>query len=297
MNRYSDQQIYAACRRLTAALPDGAGIPRLGQGTWHMGDHPARRSAEIEALRTGVELGMTLIDTAEMYGEGLSESLIGEAIRPLPRGELFVVSKVYPHNAGEARIFQSCENTLRRLGVERLDLYLLHWRGGIALAETVACMQKLIFQGKIARWGVSNFDTDDMQELWGVPNGDKCCVNQVLYHLGSRGIEFDLLPWHRRHAVPVMAYCPLAQGGRLRAGLVQNASVQAVAKRHQATPAQILLAFLLRDPLVVAIPKASSRAHVRENAAASLVSLTDEDVAALSAAFPAPRRKMPLDLR
>lgn len=297
MNTPSESQIFEACRRLTVALPDGASMPRLGQGTWRMGERAARRGEELEALRLGAGLGMTLIDTAEMYGEGLSESLIGEAIRPLRRDDLFLVSKVYPHNAGRSRIFQSCENTLLRLGVERLDLYLLHWRGGVPLLETVDCMQQLVKQGKIARWGVSNFDADDMQELWDVTDGDKCCVNQVLYYLGSRGVEFDLLPWQRGRSVALMAYCPLAQGGRLRAGLLGNAAVQAAAKRHQATPAQVLLAFLLRDPLVVAIPKASSPAHARENAEAACLALTDEDVMALSAAFPAPRRKTPLDMQ
>ena len=179
----------------TVTLPDGTQVPALGQGTWYLGEQPAVRARELAALRTGIEHGMTLLDTAEMYGGGRSEELVGEAIRPYDREKLFLVSKVYPHNAGRPEIFRSCENSLRRLGTEYLDLYLLHWRGSVPFAETAECMEELVRKGRIRRWGVSNLDTDDMEELWGVPGGAQCQVDQVLYHLGSRGVEYDLLPW------------------------------------------------------------------------------------------------------
>lgn len=281
----------------TVTLPDGTLVPAIGQGTWYMGDDPARRASEIEALRTGVACGMTLIDTAEMYGEGAAERLVGEAIAPLDRDGLFLVSKVYPHNAGRAHIFDSCRASLDRLGTDALDLYLLHWRGDVPLAETVACMEELRAEGLIRRWGVSNFDVADMEELMSVPGGDACAVNQVLYHLGSRGIEYDLVPWQAEHGIPVMAYCPLAQAGRLaRArGLLQDPAVAEVAARHDATPAQVLLAFAVRSGDVVAIPKAATSEHARDNAAALDLRLADEDLALLDRRFPAPTRKMPLD--
>lgn len=282
----------------TVTLPDGTRIPAIGQGTWYMGDDPARRTSEIEALRTGVACGMTLIDTAEMYGEGAAERLVGEAIRPLDRDELFLVSKVYPHNAGRAHIFDSCRASLGRLGVDALDLYLLHWRGDVPLAETVACMEELRAEGLIRRWGVSNFDVADMEELMDVPGGGACAVNQVLYHLGSRGIEFDLVPWQSERGIPVMAYCPLAQAGRLASarGLLQDPTVAEVAARHDAAPAQVLLAFVIRSGDVVAIPKAATPEHARDNAAALDLRLTDDDLALLDRRFPAPSRKVPLDM-
>lgn len=279
-------------------LPDGTLVPAIGRGTWYMGDDPARRASEIEALRTGVACGMTLIDTAEMYGEGAAERLVGEAIAPLDRDGLFLVSKVYPHNAGRAHIFDSCRASLDRLGTGALDLYLLHWRGDVPLAETVACMEELRAEGLIRRWGVSNLDVADMEELMSVPGGDACAVNQVLYHLGSRGIEFDLAPWQTARGIPFMAYCPLAQAGRLaRArGLLQDPSVAEVAARHDATPAQVLLAFAIRSGGVVAIPKAAAPEHARDNAAALDLHLTGDDLALLDRRFPAPARKMPLDM-
>lgn len=282
----------------TVKLPDGTLVPAIGQGTWYMGDDPARHASEIEALRTGVACGMTLIDTAEMYGEGAAERLVGEAIAPLDRDGLFLVSKVYPHNAGRAHIFDSCRASLDRLGTDALDLYLLHWRGDVPLAETVACMEELRAEGLIRRWGVSNFDVADMEELMSVPGGDACAVNQVLYHLGSRGIEFDLAPWQAARGIPLMAYCPLAQAGRLaRArGLLQDPSVAEVAARHDATPAQVLLAFAIRSGDVVAIPKAATLEHARDNAAALDLRLTGDDLALLDHRLPAPARKMPLDM-
>ena len=277
-------------------LKNGETMPKLGMGTWYMGEDPFKAKNEIESLRLGFELGIPLIDTAEMYGEGLSEELVGQAIAPLDRKKLFLVSKVYPFNAGRRNIFRSCEDSLRRLGAEYLDLYLLHWRGSVPLKETVECMEELKASGKIRMWGVSNFDTRDMKELWNVPGGENCVVNQVLYHLGSRGIEFDLLPWMKEHQVAAMGYCPLAQKGSLRRGMYQDKNLQTVAARHNATPAQILLAFALLQDHLIPIPKAGTPEHVRLNAAAQEIHLTAEDLTILEHSFPAPKRKIYLDI-
>lgn len=296
MLKTDKQAISSACHEKTAALPDGSAVPRLGQGTWHMAEQADKRQQEIEALRLGISLGMTLIDTAEMYSDGAAESLVGEAIRNIARENLFLVSKVLPQNAGRARIFKSCEDSLRRLGVDTLDLYLLHWRGDVPLSETVCCMEELVSLGKIRRWGVSNFDTADMQALWKISGGERCAANQVLYHLASRGIEYDLLPWQRAHNVPVMAYCPLAQAGAIRRGLLEHPAVGAVASAHGATAAQVLLAYILLHRDFIAIPKAGSAAHALQNAQSSLIELTPDDRAALERAFPAPVKKTPLDM-
>lgn len=277
-------------------LPDGTGVPALGQGTWFLGESRSRRSAETAALHSGIGAGMTLLDTAEMYGDGKAELLLGEVIKGHRREELFLVSKVYPHNAGRPRIFKSCTDTLERLGTDYLDLYLLHWRGGIMLAETVACMEQLVREGKIRRWGVSNFDTDDMKDLWSVPGGKNCAVNQVLYHIASRGIEYDLLPWLREHKVPVMAYCPLAQAGDLKKGLYQDPDLNRLAGTHQATISQILLAWVIRDGDVIAIPRTGSREHALENAGAADLNLTAAELALIDRLFPAPTRKVYLDI-
>ncbi|MDQ0192042.1 diketogulonate reductase-like aldo/keto reductase [Paenibacillus wynnii] len=288
-------EIAHANRMSRITLADGATVPRIGQGTWFMGDSTFDREGEISALRLGVELGMDLIDTAEMYGDGKSELLVGEAIKGI-REEVFLVSKVYPHNAGQERIVTSCEESLRRLGTDYLDLYLLHWRGNIPLEETVEGMEQLVTQGKIARWGVSNLDTEDMKELTRISRGTHCVTNQVLYHLGSRGIEYDLLPWQRSRRMPIMAYSPLAQAGSLRKGLVENEIVQEIAKKHNASPLQILLAWTTREGDVMAIPKASSREHVIENASAGLLQLTAEEHWRLDDAFQMPSWKVPLDM-
>ncbi|MEK3686904.1 aldo/keto reductase [Paenibacillus sp. FSL R10-2736] len=279
----------------TILMPDGAVLPRLGQGTWTMGEHAANRAEEIAALRHGVELGMNLIDTAEMYGDGRSEELVGEAVQGI-RDKVFLVSKVYPHNAAGSALIRSCEASLKRLGTDHLDLYLLHWRGTIPLEETVEGMEALVASGKIARWGVSNFDTPDMQELLRIPGGNHCAVNQVLYHLGSRGIEHELLPWLSGHKIPVMAYSPLAQAGTLRKGLTENETVQRIARDHEATPLQILLAWSIREAEVLAIPKAGTRQHVEENAAAGKLVLTSDELWQLDDAFPQPSWKVPLDM-
>jgi diketogulonate reductase-like aldo/keto reductase len=269
-------------------LPDGARVPALGQGTWRMGENARARKAEVAALRLGIELGLTLIDTAEMYGEGGAEEVVGEAIRGRRDG-LFIVSKVYPHNAGRRGVVAACDRSLGRLGIDTIDLYLLHWRGAVPLAETVEGFAALQHAGKIARWGVSNLDVADMEELWSV-GGSACATNQVLYNLGERGIEFDLMPWCEQRNVPVMAYSPVGQGGPL----LRHKALAEVAARHGATPAQIALAWTLRRPGVIAIPKAADPDHVRQNARAGALRLTEDDHATLDAAFPAPQRKRPL---
>jgi diketogulonate reductase-like aldo/keto reductase len=275
---------------LTVTLPDGESIPALGQGTWQMAENAGRRTQEIEALRLGVELGMTLIDTAEMYGEGAAEELVAEALAA-ERGRVFLVSKVYPHNAGRQGVAEACERSLRRLKTDRLDLYLLHWRGSIPLEETVAGFEELRRSGKIRHWGVSNFDVDDMEELLGVPAGENCATNQVLYNVTRRGPEFDLMPWMEARRMPLMAYSPIEQGRLPRGGALQS-----IARRHEANPFQIALAWLLNRSGVIAIPKASSVQHARENHRALEIRLTPEDLAAIDAEFPAPKRKRPLEM-
>lgn len=280
----------------TITLKNGCPMPRLGMGTWYLGEHPETWDEEMAALRAGIRGGCTLIDTAEMYGDGQAEKLVGEAIQPFDREKLFLVSKVLPENAGMKRIFTSLNGTLRRLGTEYLDLYLLHWRGSVPLSETVECMEELVEEGKIKAWGVSNFDTPDMEDLFSVPGGDRCAVNQVLYHLGSRGIEYDLLPWMDAHGVPAMAYCPLAQAGRLRRGLLSNMTVKRIAFRYHISEAQVLLAFVLHRRDMIAIPRSGQKEHVLENWDARHVRLSEEDWALLDQAFPAPREKEPLDI-
>ncbi|MEL7558212.1 aldo/keto reductase [Stutzerimonas chloritidismutans] len=268
-------------------LADGASVPLVGQGTWHMGENPAERGNEIAALRRGIELGMTLIDTAEMYAEGGAEEVVGEAIRSC-RDQVFLVSKVYPHNASRKGVPEACERSLRRLGTDCLDLYLLHWRGQYPLAETVEAFERLKEAGKIRRWGVSNLDLDDMREL----DAPDCAVNQVLYNPQERGIEFDLLPWCQAQGMPVMAYCPLGQGG----GLLRHQAILDIARRHGAEPAQIALAWSLRQPGVLVIPKSSNPAHVRLNASAAELTLSADDLALLDKAFPPPSRSQPLQM-
>ncbi|AJA47173.1 aldo/keto reductase [Clostridium pasteurianum DSM 525 = ATCC 6013] len=289
------EQIADVNRKLLVELPDKTKVPVIGQGTWYLGEKLNDREREIAALRLGIELGMTLIDTAEMYGSGRSEALVGEAIKGI-RDSIFLVSKVYPHNSGLNNIFKSCENSLKRLGTDHLDLYLLHWRGNVPLEETITGMEKLKKQGKILRWGVSNFDTEDMKELWECEDGSNCVTNQVLYHLGSRGIEFDLLPWQRIHKMPIMAYCPVAQGGSLRTQLLKNSSVNRIAKAHNVKPLQIILAWCLRSKDIIAIPKAAKVEHVLKNAEAASIVLSENELFELDKAFPAPTRKVSLDI-
>ncbi|RAS69969.1 diketogulonate reductase-like aldo/keto reductase [Lentzea atacamensis] len=271
---------------MTVALPSGETIPALGMGTWMMAEKPSRRADEIAALRAGLDLGLTLVDTAEMYGNGESEALVGEAVRGR-RDEVFLVSKVLPSNASAKGTVRACEDSLRRLGTDRLDLYLLHWRGSVPLARTVEAFAGLVAAGKIRYWGVSNFDLADMRELTALPGF--CQTNQILYNLSRRGPEHDLLPWHASAGMPIMAYSPVEQGRLLSSPVLAE-----VARRHDATPAQVALAWVLRLPHVNAIPKAGSAEHVRENAAALSLRLSSEDLADLDRAFPPPDGPEPL---
>jgi len=275
----------------TVRLPDGTEVPALGQGTWHMGERGSAAKAEVTALKLGIELGMALVDTAEMYGNGRAEELVAEAIQG-KRDELFIVSKVYPHNASSTGVPAACERSLKRLHTDRIDLYLLHWRGSHPLAETVEAFERLRAEGKIRYWGVSNFDTSDMRQVVSLPGGTNCATNQVLYHVGSRGIEYDLLPWSVEHKVPIMAYSPVGQGGRL----LQSKALAAVAKRHGKRPAQIAIAWTMRDGNTISIPKASDLGHVRENAVAGDIVLSEEDLAVIDAQHPPPARKQSLDI-
>lgn len=271
-------------------LLSGISVPTLGLGTWKMGENSGDAEQEILSIRRGLDLGLTLIDTAEMYAEGGAEIITGRAIAGR-RDEAFLVSKVYPHNASRRGVIEACERSLSRLQTDRIDLYLLHWRGNHPLEETVAGFEHLRQAGKIGAWGVSNFDTDDMEELMDVPGGENCAANQVLYNLSRRGIEYDLLPWCQQRGIPIMAYSPIEQGRILR-----NAELVRIAKAYQATPAQVALAFLLKQPGIIAIPKSSSPERVEENAGALTLDVSAEDWAALDAAFPPPRRKQPLDM-
>ena len=275
-------------RRVTLAT--GETVPQLGLGTWHMGENRAQRGAEADALRLGLDLGMTLIDTAEMYGEGGAEEVVAEAVKGR-RDDAFIVSKVYPHNASRTGAIAACERSLKRLKTDRIDLYLLHWRGSHPLADTVAAFERLKADGKIGAWGVSNLDTDDMAELAGISAGKNCVANQVLYHLGSRGIEWDLLDACAKYNVAVMAYSPLGQGRILR-----DKALAKVAERHAVSVAAIALAWAMRHPHVIAIPKASRPEHVRENLVAADLVLTAADLADLDAAFPPPKRAAPLGM-
>ncbi len=274
----------------TIALPSGEKVPALGQGTWRMAEDARRRKDEIAALRAGLDLGMTLIDTAEMYASGEAEALTAEAIAGR-RDEVFVVSKVLPENATKRGTIAACERSLKRLATDRIDLYLLHWRGSAPLAGTVEAFGELMRAGKIRAWGVSNFDKSDMEELWGLAGGKACATNQVLYNLSRRGIEHDLIPWCEERRVPIMAYSPVEQGR-----LVRHREVQAIAQRHKATPAQVALAWTLRHDGVISIPKAGSVAHVKENRAALDLRLTAADFAALDRAFPPPRGPKALEM-
>ncbi|MFK3889840.1 aldo/keto reductase [Sphingomonas sp. NPDC079357] len=271
----------------TIRFADGTTVPALGQGTWMMAEDPARRSDEIAALREGLSLGLTLIDTAEMYADGESERLVGEAIASV-RDEVFLVSKAYPQNASRDRLSRACEASLDRLGTDRLDLYLLHWRGNVPLAETVEAMERLVAAGKILRWGVSNLDTDDMEEL--VSSSDEGCqTDQILYNLTRRGPEYDLIPWLAQHRMPVMAYSPVEQGG-----LLAHPGLAAMAGNRDVTPAQLALAWLLARDGVLPIPKAGSVAHVRDNRAALDLTLSEAELRRLDDLFPPPHGPEPL---
>jgi diketogulonate reductase-like aldo/keto reductase len=279
------------------SLPDGTSVPVLGQGTWEIGDDPRTADAEQAALSRGLDLGLSLIDTAELYGNGKSERLVGEVIRGR-RDEVFLVSKVRPENAGEMSMMLACEKSLERLGVDRLDLYLLHWESRFPMEEIIAGFEELIDEGMIARWGVSNLDLKTMDRIEALDGGIACQTDQVLYHLGSRGIEFDLLPWAQDRNMPLMAYSPLGRGGHARqgAGLLEHPALVEIADRHDVSTAQIALAAVLRQEGIIAIPKASTVAHVEANAAALEIELDAEDMAVLDRAFPSPTIAQPLDI-
>ena len=280
----------------TVAFADGTRQPALGLGTWKYGENASQRAAEVAALRAALEIGYRLFDTAEMYGDGGAETVLGEALRGalregvVKRDEVFIVSKVYPHNAGSAAMRKSCEASLARLQLDCIDLYLLHWRGSVPLADTVAGFEALLAAGRVARWGVSNFDNGDLIELAGLRGGGGCAANQVYYSLGERGPEFELLPWQRERAMPLMAYSPIDQG-KLASG---HATLARVAERHRATSAQVALAALIAKPGVMVIPKSRDAARLRENWAAQVLRLSAEDHAELDRAFPPPKRKRPL---
>ncbi|SFG77322.1 aldo/keto reductase [Oribacterium sp. WCC10] len=278
-------------------LGNGIKVPALGQGTWYLGESSLQRKREIDGIRKGIEAGMTLIDTAEMYGNGAAEDMLGEAISTVDRKSLYLVSKVLPTNAGGKRMRQALQRSLSRMGVDYLDLYLYHWRGSFKLSETVSRLEELRAEGLIKAWGVSNFDIDDMEELWSVPDGKNCLVNQVLYHTGSRGIEYSLLPWMLEHNVALMSYCPLAQAGSLKRGLMQNHTLEEIAKKYGVAVPEILLAWNIRNGHTIAIPRSSRPEHTLSNAHADSIELTEEELALIDKAYPAPTRKEYLDMQ
>jgi diketogulonate reductase-like aldo/keto reductase len=274
----------------TVRLPAGESIPVMGLGTWYLGESPARRPSELAALRSGLDRGLTLIDTAEMYGHGAAEVLVGEAIAGR-RDEVFLVSKVLPSHASYADTIEACRQSLDRLGTDRLDLYLLHWRGQVPLEQTVRAFEELVRLGMIRYWGVSNFDVHDMAELLSIPGGEAVQTDQVLYNLTRRGIDYDLLPTLQQQGIPVMAYSPIEQGRLLR-----HPVISAVADRNEATPAQVALAWLMTRDGVNVIPRAGTPEHVLENRAAVDLHLTEPDLRMLDEAFPPPRRPQPLEM-
>ena len=279
----------------TVTLPDGTKLPALGLGTWHMGESARARRDEVAAVRLALEIGYRVFDTAEMYGEGGAEDVLGQAFAEAQRAgtvaheELFVVSKVYPHNASRAGVAAACDRSRKRLALDRIDLYLLHWPGPHPLSETIAGFEGLQTRGHIRHWGVSNFDLADMTELMRVRGGDRCATNQIWYSLSTRGPAFDLVPWLQRHGIATMAYSPIDQGE-----LVRNGALGKLASKLGATPAQLALAWLTSQPGVMAIPKAASEAHLRENLASLALKLDAADLDELDAAFPPPRRKVAL---
>ena len=288
-------QLNHAPKVRTTPLPSGRPIPVLGQGTWRMGEVGSRFESEVAALQFGLDLGMNLIDTAEMYGEGGAEEVVAEAIAGR-REEVFIVSKVYPHNATRRGAIEACERSLRRLKTEYIDLYLLHWRGGVALTETVAAFQQLKEAGKILEHGVSNFDVSDMKQWVAQSGGDEVATNQVLYNLAYRGIEYALIPWSREKRIPIMAYSPVGHRPDEQKQIFNDRNLKSVAAAHNATPAQIALAWVLHNLDTIAIPKASRSEHIRENRAALDIELTPEDLAKLDQSFPPPDRKTPLEM-
>lgn len=279
-------------------MPNNKLYNQLGIGTYKLGASRTKHSKELDAIVTAMKCGARILDTAEYYTG--AEELLGEAIKnvsnEIPREELYIVSKVMPHNAGRKNIFNSCENSLKKLGLKYIDLYLLHWRGNIPLKETVDCMEELKQQGKIRDWGVSNFETEDMNELWSIPNGKNCVTNQVLYHIGSRGIEYDLFPWCKEHNVFIMAYSPIAQGGELNRKLYKNKILLEIAKNHNASISQIMLAFILNQENIIPIPRSGNSEHIREDFESLNIKLSKEEIDEIDREYPKPTRRLPLDI-
>uniref|UniRef100_UPI00403F351C aldo/keto reductase n=1 Tax=Lentilactobacillus hilgardii TaxID=1588 RepID=UPI00403F351C len=271
-------------------------VPAIGLGTWHMGDSAVTRSTEIKAIQAGIDAGANVIDTAEMYGNGRSEKLVGEAIANINRDHLFLIDKVLPSNASADRMEHRLDTSLKLLGTDYVELYLYHWRGAVPLSETVETLQLMQKKGKIKRWGVSNFDLPDMKELLDLPGGDQVAANEDLYNLGSRGIEYSLLPWQRQQGIPLIAYTPVAAGDE-RGQLINHSAVKEVAEVHHATPWQILLAWAIRDGSTLAIPQSGDPKHAVDNVKAGLITLSDDDLAKLDTQFPKPTSKQPLDIR
>lgn len=274
----------------------GTQIPAIGLGTWHMGDDPALQAQEIEAIHAGLAAGAKVIDTAEMYGSGRAETLVGKAIKDVPRDQLYLISKVLPTNASKARMEQSLDASLKRLGVDHVDLYLYHWRGQTPLAETVDELQRLTEAGKTKAWGISNFDVADLKELWQLPNGPQAAANEDLFNLGSRGVEYSLLGWQAEHQLPFIAYSPVGAPDQLPTNLASNPNVLTVAQRHHASAYQVLLAWVVSHQQVLAIPQSSNAVHTKENVLAGNIQLSAADLKLLDEAYPAPTKKLPLDV-
>lgn len=274
----------------------GRKLPAIGIGTWHMGDRNRLREQEIAAIRAGVEAGARLIDTAEMYGNGRSEQLVGEAIKPYSREDLFIVDKVLPTNASRQRMERSLDRSLKNVGTDYFDLYLYHWRGMIPLSETVAELERLKQTGKIKAWGVSNFDVADLEELFNVVGGKNCQANEDLYNLGNRGIDYDLISYQVQHNLPLIAYSPVAQGDSLGTNLTSNQVIKEIATNHGVSPYQVLLAWTIRHPQVLAIPQTSNPKHAKENILAGEIKLTSDELAAIDTVFPAPKKKVGLEM-
>lgn len=264
-------------------------LAAVGLGTWHMGDDPAKRTMEIQALQAGIKAGAQVIDTAEMYGNGRAERLVAEAIKPFDRQDLFIIDKVLPQHASHAQLEQSLDRSLRNVGTDYFDLYLLHWRGQVPLAETVAELERVKQAGKIRAWGVSNFDVADLKELYALPNGDNCAANEDLYNLDRRGIEYDLLVWQKNQGLPLIAYSPVAQGDTLSGRLTADPTLQKLAARHHATVYQIMLAWTIRCGNTLTIPQTGNPEHARQNVAAGELEFSDAELLELERAFPSPR--------
>ncbi|TPR38993.1 aldo/keto reductase [Apilactobacillus micheneri] len=275
---------------------NGISVPNIGIGTWHMGSDSSNYERDRDVITYGIQHGANVIDTAEMYGSGDSELLVGDAIKGLDRDKIFLISKFYPNNAIEPNLSRALDGSLKRLDTDYLDLYLYHWRGSEPLDKTVAELETLKQKGKIRHWGVSNFDIDDMQELVGVPNGKNVFTNEDLYNMGVRGIEYSLLPWQRKHNLPLIAYAPMDEGDSRHHNIERNSVLQKVADKHNVSVYQVMLAWTIRDKNTIAIPQTTSKKHMLDNIAAGKIKLDKDDLDMINTAFPAPNHKTPLDI-